>query len=175
MLQQLLLLADWALSPMVDSGLLLQSIDTGHMDLTLSHTYGGLLQALGTLCTKHYSWCDHISNRGCRRHAFGDQYRATDIPIPGPGKLELVYHPQDGSEPQRFEVHNFDGKGALSARAPALRLLSLQLVHAVQTPLPTVSNIHALWPHHRCQSGCSHCCPTEIDAQRCRLHHHNLR
>ncbi|CAK0782230.1 hypothetical protein CVIRNUC_005598 [Coccomyxa viridis] len=49
------------------------------------------------------------------RHAFGDQYRATDIPIPGPGKLELVYHPQDGSEPQHFEVHNFDGKGVALA------------------------------------------------------------
>ena len=72
------------------------------------------------------SWCECVSNKGCCRHAFGDQYRATDIPIPGPGKLELVYHPQGGGEPQHFEVHNFDGKGALSAYARALWLLFLQ-------------------------------------------------
>ena len=38
------------------------------------------------------------------RHAFGDQYRATDLVIPGPGKIELVYTPADGSAPQRHEV-----------------------------------------------------------------------
>ena len=45
------------------------------------------------------------------RHAFGDQYRATDLVIPGAGKVELVYHPKDGGEPQRYEVHDFDGAG----------------------------------------------------------------
>ena len=142
---------------MVDSDLLLQSIDMVHMDFTLSlFTYGGLLQGFISMYIKRDSWCDHISNKECHRHAFGDQYRAADIPIPGPGKLELVYHPQDGSEPQRFEVHNFDGKGASSACAPALRLLSLQLVHALQAPLRRISNKHALWPHcNRCQSDCS--------------------
>lgn len=34
------------------------------------------------------------------RHAFGDQYRATDLRIPGPGRLRLVYEPADGSGPQ---------------------------------------------------------------------------
>lgn len=141
---------------MVDSGLLLQSIDMVHMNFTLNLPYGGLLQGLVTIYTKRNHWCDHISNKGCHRHAFGDQYRATDIPIPGPGKLELVYHPQDGSEPQHFEVHNFDGKGASSARAPALQLLSLQPLHALQTPSRLISNKHALWPRcNRCQSGCS--------------------
>ena len=38
------------------------------------------------------------------RHAFGDQYRATDLVIPGPGKIELVYTPADGSAPQRHEA-----------------------------------------------------------------------
>jgi isocitrate dehydrogenase len=33
------------------------------------------------------------------RHAFGDQYRATDLKIPGPGKLTLTYAPSDGSTP----------------------------------------------------------------------------
>ncbi len=47
------------------------------------------------------------------RHAFGDQYRATDLRVPGPGKFELVYTPADGSEPQRFEVYEFEvGRGA---------------------------------------------------------------
>ena len=46
------------------------------------------------------------------RHAFGDQYRATDIIIPKPGKLELVYTPQDGSEVQKLEVFEFTSPGA---------------------------------------------------------------
>ena len=45
------------------------------------------------------------------RHAFGDQYRATDLNVPGAGKMELVFHPEDGSEPQHFPVHDFDGPG----------------------------------------------------------------
>ncbi|KAK3589199.1 hypothetical protein CHS0354_020056 [Potamilus streckersoni] len=44
------------------------------------------------------------------RHAHGDQYKATDIVIPGNGKLELVYTPQTGKE-QRFEVFNFKTGG----------------------------------------------------------------
>ncbi|KDD76973.1 isocitrate/isopropylmalate dehydrogenase [Helicosporidium sp. ATCC 50920] len=45
------------------------------------------------------------------RHAFGDQYKATDIVVPGPGKLELRYVPADGSEPQTHEVYQFEGPG----------------------------------------------------------------
>ncbi|KAF7167865.1 hypothetical protein CNMCM6106_003259 [Aspergillus hiratsukae] len=44
------------------------------------------------------------------RHAFGDQYRATDIVVPGPGKLELVYTPENG-EPQAIKVYEFNGGG----------------------------------------------------------------
>ncbi|GIJ87505.1 isocitrate dehydrogenase [NADP], mitochondrial precursor [Aspergillus pseudoviridinutans] len=44
------------------------------------------------------------------RHAFGDQYRATDIVVPGPGKLELVYTPENG-EPQAIKVYDFTGGG----------------------------------------------------------------
>ena len=33
------------------------------------------------------------------RHAFGDQYRATDFVVPGAGKFELIYTPEDGGEP----------------------------------------------------------------------------
>ena len=44
------------------------------------------------------------------RHAFGDQYKATDLKIPGAGKLKLVYEPKDG-ERQEFEVFDFKGPG----------------------------------------------------------------
>jgi len=45
------------------------------------------------------------------RHAFGDQYRATDTVIKGKGKLTMTFTPEDGSEPQSFEVYNFEGNG----------------------------------------------------------------
>lgn len=45
------------------------------------------------------------------RHAHGDQYKATDIIIPGPGKLELVYHPNDGSKPQHLNVFDYKSSG----------------------------------------------------------------
>src|SRR5665647_2796196 len=45
------------------------------------------------------------------RHAFGDQYRATDAVIKGKGKLTMTFTPEDGSEPQTFEVYNFKGDG----------------------------------------------------------------
>ena len=38
------------------------------------------------------------------RHAHGDQYKATDFVIPGPGKVTLTYQPDDGSKPMEFEV-----------------------------------------------------------------------
>jgi len=44
------------------------------------------------------------------RHAFGDQYKATDLKIPGAGKLKLVYEPANG-EKQEFEVFDFKGPG----------------------------------------------------------------
>jgi isocitrate dehydrogenase len=44
------------------------------------------------------------------RHAFGDQYKATDFKVPGPGKLTMVYEPVNG-EKQTFEVFDFKGPG----------------------------------------------------------------
>ncbi|KAK2814277.1 hypothetical protein FQN49_008245 [Arthroderma sp. PD_2] len=44
------------------------------------------------------------------RHAFGDQYRATDRLIPGPGTLELVYTPV-GGQPESIQVYDFKGPG----------------------------------------------------------------
>ena len=45
------------------------------------------------------------------RHAFGDQYRATDTVIKGKGKLTMTFAPEDGSETQSWEVYNFQGDG----------------------------------------------------------------
>jgi isocitrate dehydrogenase len=45
------------------------------------------------------------------RHAFGDQYRATDFVVPGPGKVKLVYTPADGSAVTELEVFNFKEPG----------------------------------------------------------------
>jgi len=45
------------------------------------------------------------------RHAFGDQYRATDTVIKGKGKLTMTFVPEDGSPEQTFEVYNFKGDG----------------------------------------------------------------
>jgi isocitrate dehydrogenase len=45
------------------------------------------------------------------RHAFGDQYRATDTVIKGKGKLTMSFTPDGGGETQAFEVYNFKGDG----------------------------------------------------------------
>ncbi len=45
------------------------------------------------------------------RHAFGDQYRATDTVIKGKGKLTMTFTPEDGSAPETFDVFNFKGGG----------------------------------------------------------------
>jgi isocitrate dehydrogenase len=47
------------------------------------------------------------------RHAFGDQYRATDALVPGAGKFELVFTPADGSEKVTYEVFNFESAGVI--------------------------------------------------------------
>ncbi len=45
------------------------------------------------------------------RHAFGDQYRATDFKVPGPGTLTMTFQPADGSAPTNYEVHKFPASG----------------------------------------------------------------
>jgi isocitrate dehydrogenase len=49
------------------------------------------------------------------RHAFGDQYRATDTRIPGPGTLTLAFTPADGSQPLELQVYEFPGPGVALA------------------------------------------------------------
>ena len=45
------------------------------------------------------------------RHAYGDLYRATDILIPGPGKLTMTFQPADGSAPSSHEIFDFPSSG----------------------------------------------------------------
>jgi isocitrate dehydrogenase len=45
------------------------------------------------------------------RHAFGDQYRATDLLVPGEGTLTMTYTPKDGSDPIELDVYDFPGAG----------------------------------------------------------------
>jgi len=54
------------------------------------------------------SWTDPVI---IGRHAFGDQYRATDFKVPGKGKLEVKWTAEDGSKEIKHEVFNFPGPG----------------------------------------------------------------
>jgi len=54
------------------------------------------------------SWTDPII---IGRHAFGDQYRATDFKVPGKGKLEIKWTSENGKDQKKYEVFNFPGPG----------------------------------------------------------------
>jgi isocitrate dehydrogenase len=47
------------------------------------------------------------------RHAYGDIYRNAEIRVPGPGKGELVFTPEDGQKPVRLTIRDFEGPGIL--------------------------------------------------------------
>ena len=49
------------------------------------------------------------------RHAFGDQYKATDFVTKGKGKLTITFTPEDGSKETSFEVYDFEGDGVAMA------------------------------------------------------------
>ena len=49
------------------------------------------------------------------RHAFGDQYRATDFLVPSKGKLTVTFTPEDGSKPMEFNVFDFPSSGVAMA------------------------------------------------------------
>ncbi|WP_159517009.1 isocitrate dehydrogenase (NADP(+)) [Sunxiuqinia indica] len=49
------------------------------------------------------------------RHAFGDQYRATDFLTKGKGKLTITFTPEDGGEVQSYDVYDFEGDGIAMA------------------------------------------------------------
>jgi isocitrate dehydrogenase len=54
------------------------------------------------------SWTDPVI---IGRHAFGDQYRATDFKVPGKGKMEVKWTSEDGKNEIKYEVFNFTGPG----------------------------------------------------------------
>jgi isocitrate dehydrogenase len=54
------------------------------------------------------NWCKPII---VGRHAHADQYRATDVLIPGAGKLKMIYCPEDGGQEQSWDVADFSGPG----------------------------------------------------------------
>ena len=45
------------------------------------------------------------------RHAFGDQYKATDFKVPGPGRVTMKYEPADGSDATEYEIFDFPAAG----------------------------------------------------------------
>ena len=49
------------------------------------------------------------------RHAFGDQYKATDFKVPGEGTLTVTFAPADGTEPMEVKVYDFEGSGVALA------------------------------------------------------------
>jgi isocitrate dehydrogenase len=83
------------------------------------------------------------------RHAFGDQYRATDFLIPGKGKLKLTFTPDDGGAPIEHEVFRFDGSGVAmgmynlddSIRSFARSCLNYGLAKKLPTFLSTKNTI----------------------------------
>ncbi len=54
------------------------------------------------------SWTDPVI---IGRHAFGDQYKATDFKVPGKGKMEVKWTSEDGKDEIKYEVFNFTGPG----------------------------------------------------------------
>lgn len=61
------------------------------------------------------------------RHAHGDQYKATDFVVPGPGKVEMIYTPSSG-EPVKYLVNDYEGPGAFFYR--------LFMLQAINSGLP---------------------------------------
>ncbi|KAH9625603.1 hypothetical protein KSS87_017078 [Heliosperma pusillum] len=99
------------------------------------------------------------------RHAFGDQYRATDAVIKGPGKLKMVFVPEDGEEPLELNVYDFKGPGVALAMynvdshlRPGKFLLSIQtppvtpFSTANKHPPPEKLRTKHQKQHHKCGS-----------------------
>jgi isocitrate dehydrogenase len=83
------------------------------------------------------------------RHAFGDQYRATDFKVPGKGRLCMTFTPADGGAPIEYEVFNFTGSGIAmgmynlddSIRSFARSCLNYGLAKKLPTYLSTKNTI----------------------------------
>ncbi|MDC3004581.1 NADP-dependent isocitrate dehydrogenase [Candidatus Pelagibacter sp.] len=79
---------------------------------TIRNILGGTVFREPILCKNIPKLVPSWENPICiGRHAFGDQYRATDFQVPGKGKLEIKWTSEDGTEKKEFEVFNFPGPG----------------------------------------------------------------
>ena len=79
---------------------------------TIRNILGGTVFREPILCRNIPKLVPSWENPICiGRHAFGDQYRATDFQVPGKGKLEIKWTSEDGKEKKEFEVFNFPGPG----------------------------------------------------------------
>ena len=77
---------------------------------TIRNILGGTVFREPILCKNIPKLVPSWENPICiGRHAFGDQYRATDFQVPGKGKLEIKWTSEDGKEKKEFEVFNFPG------------------------------------------------------------------
>ena len=61
------------------------------------------------------------------RHAFGDQYRATDFKVPGAGKLTVTFTPADGSKPMEFNVFDFPSSGVAMIQVRVIQISGYSL------------------------------------------------
>ncbi len=83
------------------------------------------------------------------RHAFGDQYKATDFLVPGKGKLTMTFTPEDGGEPVEYDVFDFPSAGVAmgmynlddSIRSFARSCLNYGLAKGVPVYLSTKNTI----------------------------------
>ena len=79
---------------------------------TIRNIIGGTVFREPIICTNIPklvpSWSDPVV---IGRHAFGDQYRATDFKVPGKGKMEIKWTSEDGKDEIKYEVFNFTGPG----------------------------------------------------------------
>ena len=79
---------------------------------TIRNILGGTVFREPILCKNIPKLVPSWKNPICiGRHAFGDQYRATDFQVPGKGKLEIKWTSENGKEKKEFEVFNFPGPG----------------------------------------------------------------
>ena len=79
---------------------------------TIRNILGGTVFREPIMCNNIPKLVPSWTNPICiGRHAFGDQYRATDFKVPGKGKLEIKWTSEDGKEKKEFEVFNFPGPG----------------------------------------------------------------
>ena len=79
---------------------------------TIRNIIGGTVFREPILCKNIPKLVPSWTNPICiGRHAFGDQYRATDFTVPGKGKLEIKWTSEDGKNKKEFEVFNFPGPG----------------------------------------------------------------